>query len=386
VSFFCRDYLTETFALRAPEGAAVNDLSTLDDDLLIINGQLLVGAWMLESDGEEVAGFSSEGELLYARVTKTTAEKLPRSNIFEFLGAVGAEIPYHENVDLTLIRHQWELIQHNGGSITSDFKLADQRGIYGFFHDTSTIYGRANGVYIAPEAEIHPEVVIDTHHGPVTIERGAVVYPHSRIEGPCYIGAGTQIFRSNIREGCSFGPVCRVGGEVEESILHGYVNKYHDGFLGHAYVGEWVNLGAMTTNSDLKNDYSSVEMYMPDGQGKWSYVDTQDSKVGCYIGDHTKTSIGTLLNTGSNIGVMTLLMSNGRVLPKYIPSFSWFLEGAVSSGFGFGKLLETAEIAMTRRNKTLTEADRRLLEHVHQLTKPERDKAVRRDRKKLLRS
>ncbi|MFH1068775.1 MAG: putative sugar nucleotidyl transferase, partial [Candidatus Glassbacteria bacterium] len=386
VSFFCRDYLAETFSTRAPEGAAVNDLATLEDDLLIINGQLLAGEWMLETEGEEVAGFSPDGELLYARITKSSAVNLPGEDIFGFLAALSEKIPNRENVDLTLIRYQWELIQYNGQAIASDFKLADRRGILGFFHDTVTIYGPAHRLYVAPEAEIHPQVVIDTHHGPVTIEKGALVFPHSRIEGPCYIGPDTHILRGNIREGCSFGPSCRIGGEVEESIIHGYSNKCHDGFLGHAYVGEWVNLGALTTNSDLKNNYGTVEMYMPDRDGKWSYTDTGGTKVGSFIGDHTKTSIGTLLNTGSNIGIMTLLMGNGKVLPKYIPSFAWFLEGAVSSGFGFGKLMETARLAMGRRKKELSEADRRLLEYLHQLTKPERDKAVRRDRRKLLKS
>ena len=233
---------------------------------------------------------------------------------------------------------------------------------------------------------MHPQVVIDTKSGPVTIGRGAVVFPHSRLEGPCYIGPETQVTRGNIHEGCSFGPVVRVGGEVEESIIHGYSNKYHDGFLGHAYVGEWVNLGALTTNSDLKNDYSTVEMYMQDAGGKWSYIDTGDTKVGSFIGDHTKTSIGTFLNTGSHVGVMTLLMATGKVLPKFIPSFSWFVEGAVTAGFGFGKLVETAEVATARRKRALSEAYRRLLEHVHELTRPERSRAVKKDRKKLLKS
>ena len=124
--------------------------------------------------------------------------------------------------------------------------------------------------------------------------------------------------------------MCRVGGEVEESIIHGYSNKYHDGFLGHAYVGEWVNLGALTTNSDLKNDYSSVSVVL-DGK---TPVSTGSTKVGALIGDHTKTSIGTLLNTGAYVGAMALIATNGKLLPKFIPSFAWFLEGAVTKGFG----------------------------------------------------
>ncbi|MEA1997233.1 MAG: hypothetical protein U9N45_06315, partial [Gemmatimonadota bacterium] len=288
--------------------------------------------------------------------------------------------------DITLINYQWELIHHNPEAIESDFEISGKNGIQGEIHQSATVYGPADRLYLAPDALVHPQVVIDTSSGPVTIERGAIVFPHSRIEGPCYIGPGTQITRGNIHEGCSFGPVCRAGGEIEESIIHGYSNKYHDGFLGHAYLGEWVNLGALTTNSDLKNDYGTVEMFMPDaGSDRWRYVDTRDTKVGAFIGDHTKTSIGTFLNTGAHVGVMTLLMGTGKVLPKFIPSFSWFLEGAVTGGYGYAKLLETAEVATARRDRALTGADKALLDYVYELTKPERSKAIKKDRKKLLR-
>ncbi len=384
VSFFCRDCLAETFSSRAPEGASVNDLAGLDDDLLVVNGCILAGNWNLERDGGEEIGMSPEGDLLYVRISRESAVSLPKDDIHAFLAAAAEKLPPKTDESLTLIRYQWELIRHNPEAIVSDFEIAGKSGVEGILHSTATVFGSLEKLYIAPEAEVHPQVVIDTKNGPVTIERGAIVFPHSRVEGPCYIGPESQITRGNIHEGCSFGPVVRVGGEVEESIIHSYSNKYHDGFLGHAYVGEWVNLGALTTNSDLKNDYSTVEMYMQDAGGKWSYLDTGDTKVGAFIGDHTKTSIGTFLNTGSHVGVMTLLMGTGKVLPKFIPSFSWFLEGAITAGFGFGKLVETAEVATGRRERALSEADRRLLEHVYELTKPERSRAIKKDRKKLL--
>jgi len=385
VAFFCREYLKETFSARAPRGSVVNELSILEDDLLIFNGNLLLGKFRLEAEGPDQVGLNPQGELLWARVSKETAQKLPRDSFQGFLEAVSENLPKKEVRKPVLIGYQWELIQHNPGAIESDFELAGKSGIQGTVHESATIYGPPERLYVAPGAVVHPQVVIDTHGGPVTIEQEAVVFPHSRIEGPCYIGPQTQITRGNIHEGCSFGPVVRVGGEVEESIIHGYSNKYHDGFLGHAYVGEWVNLGALTTNSDLKNDYGSVEVYMQDAEGNWNFIDTGDTKVGCFIGDHTKTSIGTFLNTGSHIGVMTLLMGNGKVLPKFIPSFSWFLEGAITAGFGYGKLLETAVVATGRRKRTLSEADKVLLKFVYELTKPERDKAIKKDRKKLLR-
>jgi UDP-N-acetylglucosamine diphosphorylase/glucosamine-1-phosphate N-acetyltransferase len=224
-------------------------------------------------------------------------------------------------------------------------------------------------------------VVIDASNGPVYIDRDAEIHPFSRIEGPCYIGPKCILLGAKCREGNSIGPLCRIGGEVEESIIQGYSNKYHDGFLGHAYVGEWVNLGAMTTNSDLKNDYSAVSVVL-DGR---TPVSTGSTKVGSLIGDHTRTSIGTLLNTGSYVGAMTLLVATGKPLPKYIPSFTWFLEGAITKGFGKGKLYETARIAMGRRKMEWTAADEAMWDAVFEQTAEVRDVAVRKGRKQLLR-
>ena len=179
--------------------------------------------------------------------------------------------------------------------------------------------------------------------------------------------------------GNSIGPVCRVGGEVEESIIQGFSNKYHAGFLGHAYVGEWVNLGALTTNSDLKNDYSNVSVML---DGKRS-IDTGSTKVGSLIGDHTKTSIGTLLNTGSYVGAMAIIMAAGKPLPKFIPSFAWFLEGVVTKGFGKKRLYETARIAMSRRKCQWTAAEEATWDEIFKLTAGPRGEAVKKGRRAM---
>jgi UDP-N-acetylglucosamine diphosphorylase/glucosamine-1-phosphate N-acetyltransferase len=222
-------------------------------------------------------------------------------------------------------------------------------------------------------------VVIDAEHGPVYIDEEAEIHPFTRIEGPCYIGKKSILLGAKCREGMSIGPMCRVGGEVEESILQGWSNKYHDGFLGHAYVGEWVNLGAGTTNSDLKNDYSNVSVSL-DGH---STIDTGSTKVGCLVGDHTKTSIGTLFNTGAYVGAMALILATGKPLPKFIPSFAWFMDGVVTKGFGKGKLYETARVAMSRRKRQWTPAQEAMWDAIHELTAPSRDAAVRKGRKVL---
>jgi UDP-N-acetylglucosamine diphosphorylase/glucosamine-1-phosphate N-acetyltransferase len=200
-----------------------------------------------------------------------------------------------------------------------------------------------------------------------------MIQAFTRLEGPCHVGAKSQLFRANVREGTTIGPACRVGGEVEGAILHGYVNKYHDGFLGHSYVCPWVNLGALSTNSDLKNDYSTVRVPLS-GQT----IDSGEMKVGCFIGDHTKTAIGSLFNTGTSVGVMCLILPDGELLPKHVPSFSRIWHGELIDGYPLEKGLMTARAAMHRRNKMLTMAQETLLRKVHLLTLNERERAIER--------
>ena len=275
--------------------------------------------------------------------------------------------------------YTWDLVLANPEQLTVDFNAAGRSGIEGTVEQPNAIRGSQKDVYVGPGALVHPMVVIDAAEGPVYIDEGAEIHPFTRIEGPCYIGKKTILFGAKCREGNSIGPVCRIGGEVEESIIQGHSNKYHDGFLGHAYVGEWVNLGALTTNSDLKNDYSSVQVSL-DGRHP---IDTKSTKVGSLIGDHTKTSIGTLFNTGAYVGAMTLIAATGKPLPKFIPSFAWFLEGVVTKGFGKGKLFETAKTAMGRRKQEWTPALEAMWNEVFSITAPERNDAVKKGRRVL---
>jgi len=370
-AYFVRDILAATVKERN-EGVAVNDSAALSgDDLLVVDGRVLVTKAFALPDGDCVA--KSGDDVVLAKVSAATAATLPSGSVEEFMAAAAEKLDTVE-IDIELMAFPWDLIIHNPETITADFDAMGKSGIEGNMHPMSCIYGPEDRCYIAPGAEIHPTVVIDTKNGPVYLDEGVEVFPHTRVEGPCYVGKDTQLVGGKIREGCSIGPVCKVGGEVEEAIIHGYSNKYHDGFLGHAYVGEWVNLGALTTNSDLKNDYSSVEVKI----GGETY-DTGSTKIGSFIGDHTKTSIGTLLNTGSSVGCMCLLMASGAPMPKFIPGFSWFLNGRFSRGAGFKSLLKTAHAATSRRKRDLTEADVELLKAVYEQTKTERSKLIRRD-------
>jgi UDP-N-acetylglucosamine diphosphorylase/glucosamine-1-phosphate N-acetyltransferase len=234
------------------------------------------------------------------------------------------------------------------------------------------VLGPPHDVVVDPAATIDPFVVLDTRKGPIWIEGGAHIGSYTQLDGPCYVGRRSRLLRAHVREGTTIGSECRVGGEIECSILHGYVNKYHLGFLGHSYVCPWVNIGAQSTNSDLRNDYGSVRVPI-DG----TMIDTGLMKVGCFYGDHTKIAIGCLFNTGSSIGVMCQILPSGELLPKYVPSFTRVWHGELQDGDEIDKSLRIMGAGMARRNCELTSGQERLLRHLHASTRSARDEAIR---------
>jgi len=378
VGYFCRDWIGPVVKRRLAK--PVNDISFLKgDDLLIVNGAVICNEYQLPRSGPSQLAATDAGELVYLRLEqKHIPEKIQSLEDLISQMQNTAKGIKQVTVEAPLANYAWDLMLINPEGLEADFKAADRCGIEGSLEHPNAVRGPKENVYIAPGAVIHPFVCIDASHGPVYIDRDAEVHPFTRIEGPSYIGPKSLLLGTKLREGCTVGPVCRVGGEIEESIIHAYSNKYHDGFLGHAYVGEWVNLGALTTNSDLKNDYSTVEVTL---NGK--RIDTGSTKVGSMIGDHTKTSIGTLFNTGAICGAMCVLMATGEPLPKTIPSFSWLIKGVVTKGFGKRALYRTAQTAMGRRNIDWTEVDQALWDKIFELTAEERNEAVRRGRKHL---
>jgi len=384
VAGFVVPYLADT--ARARSGFKINDPAALTgDDLLLVNARLKPAA-LDALDALDVAGATTflaapDGELLAAVVRQADLARLSGGSIDDLLASSKQAFVW-KTADLPAWNYVWDLVLANPAVIAEDFAAAGRSGIEGSVEAPSAVRGSRKDVFVARGCVVHPMVVIDASHGPVYLDEDVEVHPFTRIEGPCYVGKKSILLGAKCREGMSIGPVCRVGGEVEESIIQGYSNKYHDGFLGHAYVGEWVNLGAMTTNSDLKNDYGNISVTL-DGHAP---IDTGSTKVGSLIGDHTKTSIGTLFNTGAYVGAMALILATGKPLPKYIPSFAWYLEGVVTKGFGKGKLYETARTAMGRRKCQWTPADQVMWDAIFEMTAPQRDEAVRKGRKAMARS
>lgn len=249
----------------------------------------------------------------------------------------------------TLLGHLWNLVADNAERIT-----ADVAALWPEDTDVSGIHRVGDGnVSLAEGAEIEPGVHVDVREGPVRLAEGARIEGPARVTGPLFVGRDSTVLGGAVGTS-SIGPVCLVRGEVATSILLGYVNKAHDGHLGHAYLGRWVNLGAFTTNSDLKNNYRSVRVWTLDGE-----KDTGMLKVGCFLGDHVKTGIGTVLNTGTVIGAGSNVFG-GLMPPTVVPPFSWGA-GSDLRDHRLEKFMETAHDVMARRDQGLTPGVTRIL-------------------------
>jgi UDP-N-acetylglucosamine diphosphorylase/glucosamine-1-phosphate N-acetyltransferase len=351
-------------------GPVVNDLSWLRHaPVMMVNARWLPPAPTLEAIDGPCVGLVGD-EVAFALVTPDHLPGCRPDAIDELLEQWKHSLPRRE-AGGRLLRYLWEVVESNGEQIALDAWLGEPerpRGAQG----SPALVGPANRLHVHPSARIDPLVVADTSAGPVVIDREAVVAAFTRLEGPCYVGPGTQVHGAKVRAGTTLGPQCRIGGEVEASIVQGHSNKYHDGFLGHAYVGEWVNLGAGTQNSDLRNDYGEVRVTVNARQ-----VATGRSKVGCFLGDHTKAGLSTLLNTGTSAGIFCNLLPTGGLLPRHLPSFTSVWNGVLVECADLQALLRTAAVVMRRRGRALDEAHQALYSHVLDETAGMRRQAIR---------
>ena len=247
-------------------------------------------------------------------------------------------------VDGVLLRGAYDLVtalERLLPTDCADFRAAPSAGV----PEGSIVLGDPADV-ISLRAMVEPGVVFDVRNGPVVIEEGAEVRSGTRLEGPVYVGSGTRVLGGFVR-GSVFGPECRVRGEIAASVFLGYGNKAHDGFVGHSVVGHWVNLGAGTTTSNLKNTYGSVRLDV-DG----TRIETGRSNLGTLFGDHAKTAIGTMLPTGAVVGAGANVFG-AAAAPKYVPPFSWGCAGERLSEEGF---LTVARRVFARREVAWSEA------------------------------
>jgi UDP-N-acetylglucosamine diphosphorylase/glucosamine-1-phosphate N-acetyltransferase len=309
-------------------------------------------------NGNEIVGFRVNPARLRSSSHKPQATKERKSASHKsasrtcelaHLLACALHLP-ERKVLASIVKFPWNLIEFNEPELALELREAtgDKRQGKGEIPGTApgfaernrdgpgfrpvrsaTIIGNPRNLRIARNAQIDPGVVFDLRLGRILIDEQAQVRSRSVVAGPCYVGPGTVLDAALVRPGCSFGPDCRIGGEVEASIFLGHANKHHEGFIGHAIVGEWVNLGALTTNSDLRNDYGEVKVMLwskkPRNQGtkepRRELRNTGLRKFGCIIADHAKTAIGSLLNTGAVLGIFANWLEPG-LSPKLVPDFA----------------------------------------------------------------
>jgi UDP-N-acetylglucosamine diphosphorylase/glucosamine-1-phosphate N-acetyltransferase len=324
---------------------------------------------MLKIKGDAV--FMAGKEVVSARLS---GENLVRSRSELYVDALDLSaltgVPVVE-VEATLVQYPWDLILVNATQIVDDFSLLMKRekGVArkGDVHKSAVLVGKKN-IGIGRKSSVGPGAVLDASAGPIYIGNDVKIHSTAVIEGPCFVGDGSSIkIGAKIYGGTSIGPVCKVGGEVVESVLHSHVNKQHDGFLGHSYLGMWVNLGAGTTTSNLKNTYGTVKVHIGG-----ELVDSGKMFVGLIAGDHVKTGINATLDTGTVIGVGSNLYGTA-IPPKFVPSFSWGTADRLVTN-DVDKSLSVAAKVMSRRNVTMSSAYEELFRNVFAMTNDERSK------------
>lgn len=267
------------------------------------------------------------------------------------------------NDDVLKIEHTWDIFSKNGAAIQDDFDLLTRGRKSQAIPETAVAFNR-NDIFIEEGAKL-PLCSLNAENGPIYIGENAEVMEGSMIRGPFALCDGAVVkMGAKIYGPTTVGPFSKVGGEVNNSVIFGYSNKGHDGFLGNSVLGEWCNLGADTNNSNLKNNYAPVRLWDYNTEG---FAKTGLQFCGLMMGDHSKCGINTMFNTGTVVGVSANIFGSG--FPRnFVPSFSW----GGSSGFTTyltKKAFEVAKVVMARRQVAFTKQDEAILEHVFEATK-----------------
>ncbi|MBL3656769.1 GlmU family protein [Fulvivirga sediminis] len=341
VSFSTEAYLSEKFPLIDTE------------DNLWINGAVCPDEALLEAilSLSENTLLTTGEQVIAAKVNQLNLQQLDAMEKF----------PYDRPV--TIIGNTWEIFKKNAEQIRADFDLITHNRTSADIIDPHTIvYGEEN-VFIEEGATIKA-AVINAEKGPIYIGKNTEVSEGAMIRGAFSLGEGSVLsMGAKIRGDSSVGPYCKVGGEVSNSVIFGYSNKGHEGYIGNTVIGEWCNLGADTNTSNLKNNYTPVRL--------WSYKhdsfsDTGETFCGMMMGDHSKCGINTMFNTGTVVGVSCNIFGAGQ--PRnFIPSFTW--GGATGlETYRAEKACEVAEKVMERRQIIFDKTERDILDKVFELT------------------
>ncbi|MCK4666426.1 hypothetical protein KAU33_06740 [Candidatus Dependentiae bacterium] len=366
VAYSIRAHLKEYYSEIYPD-KMINSYSKDAEMFLCINGRLLLDSnQKIPLEGDEEIVFNGD-DVVYLRIKRDKIDLLDNDEDKHLKDVMlGVFKNQREEKGYSLLSYPWEMIPINGAWIKKEFdEFKNRSGVLEKSKYNFKITGDIENLWISSTAKLENFVELNVEGGPIIVEAGVEIHSFSRIEGPAYIGKNCRLLGAKVRSGTSLFENCRIGGEVEESIFFGNSNHYHHGFIGHSVVGEWVNIGALTATSDLKNNYGKIRIITSE-----KTIQTDQIKIGSIIGDFTKFGIGTLLNTGSLIGVSANVFGGG-IQPKFIPSFSWG-GGENFKEYNPGKGVETNRTILSRRNKIFSKTFEQLYLNAFSITSSER--------------
>jgi UDP-N-acetylglucosamine diphosphorylase/glucosamine-1-phosphate N-acetyltransferase len=302
---------------------------------------------------EEAFALPNDAVLADPESTRVLASRMDASALREWLR--GGTVEYRERTllkGLPQLSWPWHVKTHRDRALAHDLAILTKDGPHAIprmvqLPGVTAITDCAAGkcAYMHPTAKVSPATIFDCDQGPIVLDAHATVRPGAILIGPCYVGPHSTILeRATIRPGTAIGPWCKVNGEVAGTIFQGYANKAHDGYLGDSWIGEWVNLGAGTTNSNLLNTYTEViAKATPEGR----HMRTGEQFLGAIIGDHVKTAICTRIMTGAILHTGSMFATTAPV-SGCVPGFTWNTD-AGTKPYRFDKFLEVARAAMGRR-------------------------------------
>lgn len=256
--------------------------------------------------------------------------------------------------EVKLVRYPWDIFQLNDWAIRQDFDLLTKKRKSQPVPESNKVISPEN-IFIEKGAVV-AHSILNASTGPIYIGRNAEIMEGCIIRGPFAMGEGARLkMGTKVYDATTLGPSCVAGGEIKNSVLFGYSNKAHDGYLGDSVIGEWCNMGAGTSNSNLKNNARDVRIWTPGGQV------SAGTKCGVMMGDYSRTAINTAINTGTVIGVCCHVSGTG-LTPKYIPSFSWGCEGI--SRYEYPKAIEDIAAWKKLKEQTLSDNEKSILQYI----------------------
>ncbi|MEM2210560.1 MAG: putative sugar nucleotidyl transferase [Nitrososphaerales archaeon] len=369
ILLFTRGYLAKALIdIKFP----INQPDKIDDHILLLNGRVLMDSQLsnlLKTSPLNTIGMKGDTTIfayINEKIAKQISQILCNPISQKFWMSLSKELNKVSLDWIKIIDYPWDLINQNPHVLLNE--IPKDGKIDGVIEESVKILGSLSKLTLNKDSVIEAGSIIDVRNGPVWIGKDVNIQPLSYIKGPCYIGNGTIVYGARIMGNCSIGDNCRVGGEIENVIIHGYSNKRHHGYIGHSYIGEWVNIGAGATNSNLKNTYGTVRMRIGN-----NIINTNNQFIGCFIGDHAKIGINVSIMAGKKIGIFSHILG---FLNEDVPPFTIW---AKSLGKGAYELLLNSAIEIQkrvfeRRGRIQTKMDIDLIEYLFHITSKERER------------